>query len=279
MDMIEPLQSDDALLRDITSAPQSPEQCDVWWLGQSGFLLAHNGKYLLFDPYLSDSLTHKYAATDKPHERMTRLCITPEKLDFLHVVTSSHNHTDHLDAETLGPLFAANPRVCFVLPRANIGFARERLNSDGAGWVGLNGGESAEVEGFTFHGIAAAHNDLETDANGDHPYMGFVVEFGPFRLYHSGDCLLYPGLEEKLQRFGGFDLALLPINGNLPPRRVAGNFSGREAARLAKDINATTAVPCHYEMFELNTADPREFEQIDQSCRVLRCGERLTLGA
>ena len=31
-----------------------------------------NGRHLLLDPYLSDSLTKKYAATDKPHVRMTR---------------------------------------------------------------------------------------------------------------------------------------------------------------------------------------------------------------
>jgi L-ascorbate metabolism protein UlaG (beta-lactamase superfamily) len=27
----------------------------------------------------------------------------PERLDFMDVVTSSHNHTDHLDVETLIP--------------------------------------------------------------------------------------------------------------------------------------------------------------------------------
>ena len=47
--------------------------------------------------------------TDKPHVRMTRRVVAPERLDFVDVVTSSHNHTDHLDAETLGPLRGANP--------------------------------------------------------------------------------------------------------------------------------------------------------------------------
>jgi L-ascorbate metabolism protein UlaG (beta-lactamase superfamily) len=74
-------------------------------------LIAHGGKYLLLDPYLSDSLTRKYAATDKPHDRLSALAIEPHALDFVDVVTSSHNHTDHLDAETLSPLFEANP-IC-----------------------------------------------------------------------------------------------------------------------------------------------------------------------
>jgi L-ascorbate metabolism protein UlaG (beta-lactamase superfamily) len=34
-------------------------------------------------------------------------------------VTSSHNHTDHLDHETLWPLMAVNPRMAMVIPEAN----------------------------------------------------------------------------------------------------------------------------------------------------------------
>ncbi|HVP46958.1 MAG TPA: hypothetical protein VMT32_10250, partial [Bryobacteraceae bacterium] len=69
-----------------------------------------------------------------------------------------------------------------------------------------------------------------------------------------------------------------PINGRAPERRVAGNLSGPEAARLAKAMAAQMVIPCHYEMFEFNTADPAEFvrtaESIGQAYRVLRCGER-----
>ncbi len=73
----------------------------LWWLGQSGFLLQWQGIHVLLDPYLSDSLTKKYSQTDKPHVRMTELVIDPARLSFVDIVTSTHNHTDHLDAETL----------------------------------------------------------------------------------------------------------------------------------------------------------------------------------
>src|SRR4030081_1497573 len=77
---------------------------DLWWLGQSGFLIQWNGHCVLLDPYLSDSLTKKYESTSKPHVRMSELVIDPGLLDCIDIVTSSHNHTDHLDAETLIPL-------------------------------------------------------------------------------------------------------------------------------------------------------------------------------
>ena len=50
----------------------------------------------------------------------------------------------------------------------------------------------------------------------------------------------------------------------------------------AKAIGARTVIPCHYEMFEFNTADPREFveecEKIGQTYNVLRCGQRWESG-
>ena len=107
--MIEPFLKDEAFLADVNQARDRNNAVHIWWLGQSGFLIHSGGECLLVDPYLSDSLTKKYAATDKPHVRMTARVIAPERLNFIDVVTSSHNHTDHLDAETLLPLRAVNP--------------------------------------------------------------------------------------------------------------------------------------------------------------------------
>ena len=90
----------------------------LWWLGQSGFLFQWRGQHLLLDPYLSDSLTKKYAATDKPHVRMTARALDPAALDFIDVVTSSHNHTDHLDAETIVPLLRVNKGIVLIVPSA-----------------------------------------------------------------------------------------------------------------------------------------------------------------
>ncbi len=81
---------------------------------------------------------------------------------------------------------------------------------------------------------------------------------------------------EKLKPFH-IDIALLPINGRLPERRVSGNLWGDEAAQLAKNIGAKIVVPCHYEMFDFNTESPDLFvqtcEKIGQSYKVLKCGE------
>jgi L-ascorbate metabolism protein UlaG (beta-lactamase superfamily) len=274
-------QKDDAFLADVTRPASSPGELRIWWLGQSGFLVRHAGSLLLLDPYLSDSLTTKYAGTDKPHVRMTKRVIAPGRLTGIAVATSSHNHTDHLDAETLNPLRATNPAMALVIPEANREFVASRLGCEVAWPIGLDDGQTTVVAGWQFTGIAAAHNTLETDMAGRHRFLGYIIRRGPWTLYHSGDTLLYTGLAEKLTDFS-VDVAFLPINGNRPERRVAGNLDGCEAARLAHDIGARLAVPLHYDMFEFNTADPRdlfipECERLGQPYRVLRAGEGFSM--
>ncbi len=285
--LIQPALADTAFLADIRAASlaASEDSFDLWWLSQSGYLLYWRGHWLLLDPYLSDSLTQKYAATDQPHVRMTRRVINPEQLDFISCVTSSHAHSDHLDAATLQPLAAANPALVLVGPEANRTLMRERSRLPDTRIIGLDANPASAVPAtttvgpWTFHAIPAAHEALDTDAAGRHFYLGWVIQFGPFSLYHSGDTVRYPGMVERIKPFGP-QVVLLPINGRAPERRVAGNLSGHEAALLAHDLGATVAIPGHYDLFEFNTATPDEFvescQKQGQGYRILRAGERWT---
>jgi len=276
--VIEPVSRDDAFLAHV-AATRGREGFRLWWLGQSGFLVQWGERHLLLDPYLSDSLTKKYAGTDKPHVRMTARIVDPARLDFVDVVTSSHTHTDHLDAETLRPLLAASPRATLVIPEANRSLVAERLGMDPTLPVGLDDGDEVEIASFRIAAVPAAHETLEQDERGRHRHLGYVVRFGRWTLYHPGDCVRYDGQVQRLLRFA-VDVALLPINGRAPERRVPGNFSGPEAARLARDIGTRLVIPCHYEMFEFNTASPDDFvgeaKRLGQAYRVLRCGERFS---
>ena len=275
--MIRPVQSHAALLADIRAEEKNGRGFRLWWLGQSGFLLRWQGIHVLLDPYLSDSLTRKYSQTDKPHVRMTELVVDPAQLSFVDIATSSHNHTDHLDAETLGPILARNPSIKLVIPEANRAFVADRLKIAPAAPIGLDDQSSIELSGIRFSAVASAHEIVDRDEHGRVKALGYVLRFGDWSLYHSGDTLRYDGMAEKVRPFA-IDVALLPINGRAPERRVPGNLSGPEAAQLAQDIGAKLVIPCHYEMFEFNTATPDAFadtcRRLAQPFRILRCGER-----
>jgi L-ascorbate metabolism protein UlaG (beta-lactamase superfamily) len=263
-----PVLQDHPFLADVAAAHRDEKGLHVWWLGQSGFLLQWHGKHLLFDPYLSDSLTVKYANTQKPHVRMTERVIAPQKLTFIDVVTSSHNHTDHLDADTLRPLLAANPKLKLVIPSANYAIVADRLQIDPSFPIGFRAGERRHIAGMAITAVPAAHDHL------DPAFLGYVVRLHPWTIYHSGDTVRYEGMSELLLAHK-IDLAFLPINGML------GNMDGPTAAQLAKDADVKLAIPCHFDMFEFNTAAPDAFvaecRRIGQPFRVLKNGERTTL--
>jgi L-ascorbate metabolism protein UlaG (beta-lactamase superfamily) len=256
----------------------------LWWLGQSGFALRYHHEMAVLDPYLSDSLTTKYAKTDKPHVRMKPIYIEPRWLaqSLITVITASHHHTDHLDPDTLRPIMKQfhdwNLTLPLIAPEAWRTLAAERAGVEPAMILGLDDGASAKVRSFEFIAVPAAHETIERDEEGRCKYLGYIIRFGGWSIYHSGDTVLYDGMVERLRAFA-VDVALLPINGRSSARRVAGNLSGHEAAWLAKEIGAKLVIPCHYDMFDFNTADPAnefipECERIAQPYRVLQLGER-----
>jgi L-ascorbate metabolism protein UlaG (beta-lactamase superfamily) len=276
-ELIKAIKKDHQLVAEMDDFATDKKHFHLWWLGQSGFLLQWKGKRVLIDPYLSDSLTKKYANTEKPHTRMSERVVDPELLKNILIVSSSHNHTDHLDAETLIPVLKNNPDIRFIIPKANRDFVIERIKCDKDLPIGLNDGMSVAVDEFTFHGIPAKHNEIDRDERGNCRYMGYVIEFGKNKIYHSGDTLWFDEMVDLLQPFA-VDVAILPINGNDPARNVAGNLNCTEAAELGKRVNAKCVIPCHYDMFSFNTAEVNDFvkeaERIRQPYRVLKGGER-----
>jgi L-ascorbate metabolism protein UlaG (beta-lactamase superfamily) len=167
--------------------------------------------------------------------------------------------------------------LALIVPEANRTIAGERMSLSAKRFLGIDEAQTLSAAGFEVTAIPAAHETTERDEWGSLRFVGYVVRCGPWTIYHSGDTVLYDGMVERLSDWR-IDVALLPINGRDPARGVAGNLSGREAAGLARQIGATMAIPCHYEMFEFNSASPDEFvaecKRLGQECRVLRSGER-----
>jgi L-ascorbate metabolism protein UlaG (beta-lactamase superfamily) len=276
--MIKALRKDRALLDDMLQHEDASD-LHCWWLGQSGFLIQYKGKRLLLDPYLSDSLTIKYASTDKPHERISELVIDPAMLPRIDLVTSSHNHTDHLDAATLNPILQNAPACKLIIPEANRDFVADRLHIDKSLPIGLNDGETYQDETFKITAIPAAHNTIDRNESGQCHYLGYFITVGGIRIYHSGDTLYYAEMEKLIRDFAPH-VALLPINGNLASRKVAGNLNAEEAVGLAKSCNIPYVIPCHYDLFAFNTADVNEFINIakakQQGYVVLNLGGKWT---
>ena len=230
---------------------------ELWWLGQAGFRLRdpQGGPMVYVDPFLN-----------RQDDRTWQAPATADDLAEADLVLCTHEHIDHFDRPTLAAAAkASRSRFTLVVPAPTVdeavelGIPRQRV-------FGMQPGESITLEGVEVNAVPARHGRTVQDAysfgdaaDGLVRFLGYVVEVGGVRAYHSGDCIPYAGQAERVRALQP-DLALLPINGRDFFREteldLVGNMDPREAARLAVEIGAHTLVPMHWEMFAPNRGFP-----------------------
>jgi L-ascorbate metabolism protein UlaG (beta-lactamase superfamily) len=241
----------------LARAPAARPGAELWWLGQAGFVVRTAGRTLLIDPYLSDSLAKKYAGKIYPHIRAMPAPLSPAQARGIDAVLCTHRHSDHMDPGTLPDVAALNPPCIFVVPKAareralEIGLPDERI----AGMA--DGDRLLPFEGISIEALPSAHEERKRNERGEDEFLGYILRAGGVALYHSGDCVPYPGLRERLAGLD-IDAALLPINGRDERRRsngIPGNFTFREAVELSGGAGIPSLICHHFGMFDFNTAD------------------------
>ena len=172
------------------------------------------------------------------------MLIQPEELE-VDLFTCTHSHPDHTDPETLRRL-RHRDRMRFVGPHPSCEiFRREGIAAEQIipAWPDCE----ISYRDVRIHGTFALPTDT-TDLN----HLGFVFQFGEGpKVYVTGDTdhheLLYAAARHAPE------LMISCINGGF------NNLSHWEAAVLAQHIQPKIAIPCHYDMFPDNAADPRLF--------------------
>lgn len=224
------------------------------WLGQAGFILRTRTATALIDPFLSSY-----------HGREYESALAPGAASGVDLVICTHEHVDHFDAASAPAIATASPGAVFVVPTPIVdmvteaGIAPDRV-------VGMQPDQVLELAGLTIRAVPAMHGVTMEDAygfgdelsNGLIRFLGYVVDAAGVRLYHAGDTIHYPGMEDALHDLA-IDVAMLPINGRDPAREargIVGNLSEREAAWLAHAIRADAVVPMHYDLFARNRGYP-----------------------
>jgi L-ascorbate metabolism protein UlaG (beta-lactamase superfamily) len=231
----------------------------VWWLGQSGLIVRGASGTVVVDPFVTD-----FGSFGRLYEPP----LDPSELDFVDVLLGTHDHADHIDPLGFPAILAASPDAVGVVPAA----ALDRVTAlDGVGVGRLRGARAGEPQQFgaivlepfpAVHAYEAADGyGFHLSADGDHPFLGYVIELDGVRIGHVGDTLIYPGLADYL-RDAQLDLLLLPINGTSwfrEQRGLVGNMNSVEAAELADLSGARLTMPVHWDLFADNTGDPAQF--------------------
>lgn len=245
----------DTLLQQMEDLTVLPNSLAFWGLGQMGIAIKGPDGILYIDPCLSDyvrSIAGDWftRAYDPP--------LAPERITHATALLSSHEHGDHLDPLTLGPMAQANPNAPLIATGwsreicTEFGLAADRLIVPRAEEPMTIPGTSARLTA-----LPSAHYDVEHDPERGHRWFGYLIEWNGVVFYHSGDTIIYDGYEAMLRRYPTPDVAMLPINGRDWYREAdvgaIGNLWPYEAARLASDLGFGLVIAGHNDMYPNNT--------------------------
>ena len=207
----------------------------ITWLGQAGLLFEKNGKTVMIDPYLSNSVV-------KVNPLNWRRVSVEEKFFDLtpDVMIFTHDHLDHYDPETAPRFFAKTDKRMLVLCPASV-WQKARTHGGGHNYVQFDRLTEWTAYGMRFSAVHAEHSD---------PYaIGVIIEdLDTGKTYYvTGDTLYNKRIFADLP--SDIDVIFLPVNG------VGNNMNEADAVRFFKASGAKMAVPLHVGMFDEKTPD------------------------
>lgn len=262
-----------ALVPDLGFIRNRANHFSVTWIGHATALVQIGHTNILTDPHFSERASPvQWMGPRRWQPPAVRL----EELPRIDLVLISHNHYDHLDEDSVRRLNAqpGGPPL-FIVPLgierwlAEVGISNARA---------LDWWDSIDAGGATVHLTPVQHWSRRTftDANAT-LWGGFVVEAESRgkarRVFFSGDTgYSKTHFTEIGRRFGGFDLALLPI-GAYEPRwfMSAQHVNPEEAVQIHRDIGARLSVGIHWGTFQL-TDEPLDQAAVDLAAARGRLG-------
>jgi L-ascorbate metabolism protein UlaG (beta-lactamase superfamily) len=261
--MLQPVKNGPELIQEIdrTITPTPT----LWWLGHCGFIVRFATITFYIDPLLS----------------FAEAPLSPAAIKHADMILATHGHARHLDAASIAPMLQASRTAKLVLPKS----AADAANSAGIPYNRMTTTDAdLRIEYFKdelygrVYAIPSAHPSatkptLDWSAQGGYPYLGYLIRFGRWTIYHAGDCAMYDSLASRLRMFN-VNVALLPCGGS--------RFSPSEAAQLAQDIGAEWVVPMHYGVSGDDNVESEFVAHMlghrpEQRFKVFQCGEKWTV--
>jgi L-ascorbate metabolism protein UlaG (beta-lactamase superfamily) len=257
----------------------------VQFIGTATVLIRYQGFTILTDPNFLHKGDHVHLGYGITSERLTNPALNLEQLPPIDLVVLSHLHEDHFDK-------LVQEKLDRNIPIVTTKSAAKKLKDMGfQRTFGLSTWDRIDIEKGEArlrmtaapgrHGKAGMRALLPS-------VMGSVLDFGPntaapgYRMYISGDTLIYDDLKAIPQRFPGVDLALLHLGGT----RILGVFKvtmdGKDGVTLMQIIQPKKAIPIHYDDYDVFKSPLSDFAQqvkaagLDQQVVYLAHGETYT---
>ena len=228
----------------------------VTWVGHATVLLRVGGRNVLTDPQFSERASPVGFAGPK---RVVPPVPALEELPHIDVVVISHNHYDHLDDQSVRRLAGqrgGSPR--FFVPLGLKQWFSSRGIED---VVELDWWDTREYQGLELHFVPVQHWSKRTLSDENQSlWGGWVIRHPELSFFFAGDTGYSKDFGDIARKFGGFDLAAIPI-GAYQPRWFMHimHLDPAEAVRVHRDVKARRSLAIHWGTFA-NLTDESLYE-------------------
>jgi L-ascorbate metabolism protein UlaG (beta-lactamase superfamily) len=259
----------------------------VQFIGTATVLIRYQGLTILTDPNFLHRGDHVHLGYGITAERLTNPAIELDALPPIDLVVLSHLHEDHFDR-------LVQQKLRRDVPIVTTFEAAERL-----GQLGFT--QRYALGRWDALTIRKGHAQLRITAMpGRHgppgvaallpAVIGSMLDFaegplGPaYRIYISGDTLVYADIAEIPRRFPDVDLALLHLGGT----RVLGlklTMDGADGVRMLQIIAPQRAIPIHFNDYDRFKSPLSDFQRavraagLENKVVYLKHGERYGFSA
>jgi L-ascorbate metabolism protein UlaG (beta-lactamase superfamily) len=235
----------------------------IFFIGNATVLIRYAGFTILTDP----TFIHMYEKVNLGYgihtKRLTNPAIDINELPPIDFVVLSHFHGDHFDQVALHELDKSIPIIS--TPQAI-----DELKNRGFQKTG-------KLE--TWESISYIKGDIQikiTAVPGRHgplpvsyflpQVMGSIIDFQTknglylFRIYITGDTMVFDDIRDIPKRYPNIDLALLHLGGT----RIMGimvTMDSKEGLKMFKIINPKKAIPIHYNDYDVFESPLEDFQR------------------
>lgn len=201
---------------DFISPRPEPVLFTITWVGHSTFLIQIGGLNVLLDPIWSDRASPLRFAGPR---RRVPPAVAFDALPPIDAVVLSHDHYDHLDAQTVRRLIHRYPAIAWFAPLGVGDFLRARGARE---VVECDWWQKSNVASLRLTCLPAQHfSGRRLDNRNKTLWCGWAIRSAHHSVLFAGDTALHPQFGSIAARCGPFDIAILPI-GAYEPRWFMG---------------------------------------------------------
>jgi L-ascorbate metabolism protein UlaG (beta-lactamase superfamily) len=241
-----------------------PATGSITFVGTATVIIRYGDLTILTDPNFLHRGDHVHLGYGLTSERLTNPAIELENLPPIDLVVLSHMHEDHFDKFVQKNLDRNIPIVTTeeaVKHLKKLGFVKRHPLKTWNTLIVEKGNTLLRVTAMPGrHGPPVVAKLLPE-------VMGSMLDFGSknaphsYRMYISGDTMVFDDIKEIPKRYPGTDLALLHLGGTRLLGLVTVTMDAKEGVRMMQIIVPNKAIPIHYNDYDVFKSPLSDFKE------------------